>query len=71
MVSKHLVYAHVDALHFQIYKVDNPYLVTFLKWTPILEQYVVGYGFKNGYQRDMCLEKIGLRARVMITILCS
>ena len=56
---------------FPIYKVDNPYLVNSLNWTPTFEWYVVGYGFKNGYQKDMCLGEIGLHAHVMITILCS
>ena len=52
-------------------KVDNPYLVTFLIMTPILEWYVIWCGSKNGYQKDMSLKEIGLRAQNMITILGS
>lgn len=44
-------YSHRIAYAFAYriaYKVDNPYLVTFLIGTPILEQYVVWCGSKNG-----------------------
>jgi hypothetical protein len=42
-------------------KVDEPYSYTLLIGTPIFE-YVVGYGLKNGYERDTCLKEIGLHA---------
>ena len=48
-----------------------PNLVTALNWTPIFEWYVIRCGFKNGYQKDMYLIEIGLRAQNMIPILGS
>jgi hypothetical protein len=50
-------------------KVDNPYLVTFLIKTPTSKWYVVWCSSKNGQQKDMCLEEIGLHAQNMNLIL--
>ena len=44
-------------------KVDNPYSVTFLIRTPVIEWYVVWCGTKNGYQKGMCLKEVGLHAQ--------
>ena len=41
-----------------VYKVDDPYSVTFLIRTPIFESYVVCWGSKNGYQKDMNLREL-------------
>jgi hypothetical protein len=48
-----------------VYKVDDPYLVTFLIRTPIFELYVLWWGSKNGYQKDMSLREIGLPAKII------
>ena len=45
-----------------ITKVDMPNLVSYLNQHPIFESYGVGCGFDNGYQKDMCLKEIILRA---------
>ena len=45
-----------------------PNSVISVNLTPIFEWYVVRCGSKNGYQEDMCLEEIGLRAQIIITI---
>ena len=52
-------------------KIDVSNSVTYLNWISIFEWYVVMCGSKNGYQKDMCLTKIGLHAHNMITILDS
>ena len=49
--------------------VGVPNLITYLTCTPIFEWYVVWCGYKNEYQKDMCLKEIGLYAQNMITIL--
>jgi hypothetical protein len=47
-------------------------LVTFLYQTPDkFEWYVVRFDYKNGYQIDICLKEIGVRAENMITTLGS
>ena len=46
-------------------------LVNYLKWTPIIKWYVVGRGFKNGNQEDMCLNKIEPLAHNTISIVSS
>ena len=45
--------------------------ITNLMGRMYFEWYVVGCGSKNGYQKDVCLKEIGLRAQNMITILGS
>ena len=50
-------------------KIDMPNLVTSLKWTPIFEWYVIWCGFKNRYQKDMCLKEVGLCIQNVIIIL--
>ena len=52
-------------------KVKNPYLFAFLIRSPIFEWYVVWCGTKNGYQKYICFEEVGLRDQNMITILDS
>ena len=37
----------------------------------VLILYVVMCGSKNGYQKDICMKEIGLRAKKMITVLSS
>jgi hypothetical protein len=46
-------------------------LVTYLNQTPIFEWYVIRWGSKNAYWKDMCSKKIGLCGQNMITILGS
>ena len=48
-----------------------PILVTDLNWTPIFEWCVVKCGSKNGFQKDMCLKEIELRAQNMLPVLES
>ena len=48
-----------------------PSLVTYLYHAPICEWYLIKFGFKNKYKKDICLGEIGLRARNMLTILSS
>ena len=48
-----------------------PNLVTFLHWEPLSGWYAVGCSSKNGYQKDICLQEIGLYAQNVITILSS
>ena len=38
-------------------------------WTPVVETYAVRCGSENGHQIGMCIEKIGICAQNMITIL--
>jgi hypothetical protein len=52
-------------------EVDMPNLVSSLNWTPIVEWCVVKCGSKNGYPKDMCLEKIGLCAQNSMAFLGS
>ena len=40
-------------------------------WTHIFEWYVLRFGFKNGYAKDMCLKEFDLHAQNMFTILGS
>ena len=40
--------------------VDMPNSITYLDQTPIFEWYLVRCGSKNRYQKDMCIEEIGL-----------
>ena len=49
--------------------VDNPYLVTFLKLTPLFDWYVIRRGSKIGYQKDVCLKEIELHPRIITTIM--
>jgi hypothetical protein len=42
------------------FKVDTINLVTYLIQTHVIEWYVVWCGSKNGYQKYMCLKKIGV-----------
>lgn len=49
-------------------KVDMPNSVNDLYGTRISQWYVVRRGSKNGYQKDMRLEKVGPHAQNMITI---
>jgi hypothetical protein len=44
-------------------------MVTFLIRTLIFESYVIWWGTKNGYHKDMCSKDIGLRAQKMMIIL--
>ena len=48
-----------------------PNSATYLNRTHIFEWYMVRCGFKNRYQKDICLEVIGIPAQNMITILGS
>ena len=57
-------------MHCQ-FKVDVPNSVAYINWTRVFECYVVRYGSKNGYQKDMCLKVIRLCAQNMIAILGS
>ena len=50
-------------------KVDNHYLIIFLIMTLISEKYVGWCAPKNGYQIDVCSEKIGLCVQNVITSL--
>jgi hypothetical protein len=52
-------------------KVDVPNSVTCLIRTSIFECYVVWYGFKSGYRKDLYMRKIGPLLKKMITILGS
>ena len=49
--------------------VDAPKLIIYLLCTPVFEWYVVWCGYKNKYEKDICLKEIGLHAQNMITIL--
>jgi len=48
-------------------------MVTFSSydWTTIFGCCVVRYGCKNRYQKDMCLEKLGVHAQLVLAILDS
>jgi len=46
-------------------KVDNLYSVSFLSGTPIFEWRVVVCGFKNGYQKVMCLEDLDCMLNIL------
>ena len=50
-------------------KVNGPNSVTDLDREPIFEWYAVRCGFKNGAQKYICLNDIGLHVQNMITIL--
>ena len=50
-------------------KVNRPNSVTDLDREPIFEWYAVRCGFKNGAQKYICLNDIGLHVQNMITIL--
>lgn len=50
------------------HQVDSPYCVN---KTPIFGWYVVWCGFKNKYQKYMCLKDISLHAHNILTILRS
>jgi hypothetical protein len=52
-------------------KIDMPNLVTYLYQTPTIKWYLVRSNFKNKFQKDKCLKKVGLRAQNMIVILGS
>jgi len=54
-----------------MHKVDVPNSVTYCNETPIIKWYVVKYGSKNGYQKDMSLKDIELCAQNLLIILCS
>ena len=43
-------------------KVDVPNVISYLNLTHIFERHVVWCSPKNGYQKDVCLEEIGLHA---------
>ena len=45
-------------------KIDESTLLTNLYRTSIFEWYVVQFGFKNGYPKDMCLKEIGLHSNL-------
>ena len=45
--------------------------ITYLYHTPIFEWYVVRYGSKNGYQKDMCSKYNGLHSQNVETNLGS
>ena len=45
-----------------------PNSVTYIKWTPTCEWYVVICDSKNKYQKHMCLKEIGLHAPKMVPI---
>ena len=51
-----------------IIKVDVPNLIISLNWTALFEWYVIRCGSKNGYQKYTCLEKRGLHAQNMLTM---
>ena len=51
------------------FNISRPYSVTCLHWIPIFELHVVRCGSKNGHQKDLCLDEIGLCAQKMVTIL--
>ena len=44
-------------------KVDKPYSVTYLNWTPIFKWYAVCCDPNNTYQNDMCVKEIWLLAQ--------
>ena len=46
----------------------NPYLVTYLIRIHIVEWFVVWFGSKNNFHKDMCSKYIGLCAQNLITI---
>ena len=46
-----------------MYIVCGPYVVTLLNWTPIFDWYMARLVVKNGQQRDMCYDEIGLCAQ--------
>ena len=48
-----------------------PNSVTYLNRTPGCKWYMGRCGSQNGYQKDMCLNEMGLHAPNMITILNS
>ena len=48
-----------------------PNSVTYLNRTPRCQWYMGRCGSQNGYQKDMCLNEMGLHAPNMITILNS
>ena len=47
------------------------YLITHFTWTPIFEWCVVRCDSKSIYQKDICLQEIGLHAQNMIIVLGS
>ena len=48
-----------------------PYVVTLVHWTPTFEWYMARLGFKNGHEKDMQYDEIGLCAQHIDNILCS
>ena len=45
--------------------------ITHLNGVPIFEWYLVEYGSKNGYPKNMCLKRLELHAQTMIIIISS
>ena len=64
--SQILKILHVIWMCPPVGKVDSPYSTTLLTLTPIFERYVVLWGSKTGYQKDM-----RLRVQNMITVVGS
>ena len=62
----HLCFTYIDM------KVSGHYVVTLLNWTPIFVWYIARFILKNGHQKHMCYEEIGVCAHINIhTILDS
>ena len=60
-----IIYGKVN-IHAKAY---NPYLINIPMRAPIFDWYVIWYGFKNIYQKDMYIRKIGLDTQDMLTII--
>ena len=45
------------------YEVNVYNSVPYLSWSTIFECCAVRFGSSNGYQKDMCSKRIGLRAK--------
>ena len=51
------------------HKVDVPISISDLKWILVFEWCMVGWGSKNGHQKDICWKEIGLYVQNLLTIL--
>ena len=64
IVNKHSpIFTKHMFLLVSILRVSRPRMVTYFKWTPIFDWYVVRHGSKNGHQKYTCLKDSGLHAQ--------
>ena len=72
MIITQLIGTQDSCYHYKSDNIDMPKSITnYLNQTPIFEWYVIRCGFRNGYQRDMCIKEINPCAQFIITILGS